>query len=55
MIFDFVRADGFNIDSRLRLPSALEKLTLSSYAALPSEWAFDPTYCGDVHKLLLAN
>lgn len=55
MMFDFVRADGFTIDSLLRLPSALEKLTLSSYAALPSEWAFDPTFCEDVHKLLLAN
>lgn len=55
MIFDFVTVDGFTIDSLLRLPRALEKLTLSSYAALPSEWAFNPTYCGDIHKLLLAN
>lgn len=55
MVFDFVTVDGFTIDSLLRLPSALEKLTLSSYAALPSEWAFDPTYYGDTYKLLLAN
>ncbi|KAG6358586.1 hypothetical protein INS49_012104 [Diaporthe citri] len=55
MIFDFVTVDGFTIDSLLRLPSALEKLTLNSYAALPSEWAFDPTYCGDTYKILLAN
>ncbi|KAL2283294.1 hypothetical protein FJTKL_09929 [Diaporthe vaccinii] len=54
MIFDFVTVDGFTIDSLLRLPSALEKLTLSSYAALPYEWAFDPTYYGDTHRLLLA-
>lgn len=54
MIFDFVTVDGFTIDSLLRLPSALENLTLSSYAALPYEWAFDSTYYGDTHRLLLA-
>lgn len=35
MIFDFVRADGFTRDSLLRLPSALEKLTLSSTLRYP--------------------
>lgn len=41
MIFDFVKVDGCTMESLLRLPSALEKLTY------PSEFAFCPTYIHD--------
>ncbi|KAL1878233.1 hypothetical protein Daus18300_002150 [Diaporthe australafricana] len=38
MIFDFARIDGFTLDSLLRLPRALEKLTLNCQAANPFGW-----------------
>lgn len=54
MIFDFVRVDGFTMDSLLRLPSALEKLTLNFYAALPSEQAHRQTFHDPMFAWLLA-
>lgn len=55
MIFDFVRVDGFAMDSLLRLPSAPEKLTLNFYAALPSEQAYRPGFYHPMCAFLFAS
>jgi hypothetical protein len=48
MVFDFAAVDGFTLDSLLRLPRALEKLTVNFTSAHPGTWNASAPWLADL-------